>query len=166
MKLYELEAQYRDALDRLPIDPETGEILNEESLAALDALQGDLKEKLCSVAAFSKELVAEADAIKTAYASMQTREKALRNRADWLKRYARETMVRTGVQKAETPFCRVSVGKPMMKVEITDLAKVPYDFLKPVEIKADLAKIKAALKAGETVAGASLVPGEPVLRIA
>ena len=166
MKLYELETKYREALDKLPVDAETGEILDEQAMTALETVQGDLKEKLCSVAAYSKELVAEADAIKAAYASMQTREKALRNRADWLKHYARETMIRTGLQKAESPFCRVSIGKPMQKVEVYDINLVSEAFLKPQAPKADLVKLKEALKAGERVMGARLIDGEPVLRIA
>lgn len=166
MKLYELEMKYREALDKLPVDAETGEILDEQAMTALETVQGDLKDKLCSVAAYSKELVAEADAIKAAYASMQAREKALRNRADWLKHYARETMIRAGLQKAESPFCRVSIGKPLQKVEIYDINLVSVQFLKPQAPKADLVKLKEALKAGERVMGARLIDGEPVLRIA
>ena len=166
MKLYELEAKYREALDKLPVDAETGEILDDAAMDALETVVGDLKEKVCSVAAYSKELVAEADAIKAAYASMQAREKALRNRADWLKCYARQTMLRTGLQKAESPFCRVSIGKPMQKVEVYDINLLREAFLKPQVPKADLVKLKEALKAGEQVMGARLIDGEPVLRIA
>ena len=166
MKLYELEAKYREALDKLPVDAETGEILDDAAMDALETVVGDLKEKVCSVAAYSKELVAEADAIKAAYASMQAREKALRNRADWLKCYARQTMLRTGLQKAESPFCRVSIGKPMQKVEVYDINLLRESFLKPQAPKADLVKLKEALKAGEQIMGARLVNGEPVLRIA
>ena len=166
MKLYELEAKYREALDKLPVDAETGEILDDAAMDALETVVGDLKEKVCSVAAYSKELVAEADAIKAAYASMQAREKALRNRADWLKCYARQTMIRTGLQKAESPFCRVSIGKPLQKVEVYDISLLREAFLKPQAPKADLVKLKEALKAGEQIMGARLVNGEPVLRIA
>ena len=166
MKLYELEAKYREALDKLPVDAETGEILDEQAMTALETVQGDLKDKVCSVAAYSKELVAEADAIKAAYASMQAREKALRNRADWLKCYTRQTMLRTGLQKAESPFCRVSIGKPLQKVEVYDINLLREAFLKPQAPKADLVKLKEALKAGEQVMGARLIDGEPVLRIA
>ena len=166
MKLYELEAKYREALDKLPVDAETGEILDDAAMDALETVVGDLKEKVCSVAAYSKELVAEADAIKAAYASMQAREKALRNRADWLKCYTRQTMLRTGLQKAESPFCRVSIGKPLQKVEVYDINLLREAFLKPQAPKADLVKLKEALKAGEQVMGARLIDGEPVLRIA
>lgn len=166
MKLYELDAAYRAAFDTLPVDEETGEILDESALAKLDEIEGDLKAKLCAVAAFSRECVAEADEIKKAYAAMQAREKALRNRADWLKSYAKATMLRTGCIKAESPYCRVSLGKPVQKVEIQDVYALPPEFIKQREPEADKVALKKALKEGACIPGAALVEGEPTLRIA
>ena len=163
MKLYEIEEKYRAGLESLPVS-EDGEILDEAALESLERLEGDLKDKLCAVGAFIRELGAEADAIKAAYIAMQVRERALRNQAEWLKGYARETMSRTGLTKAESPFCRVSLGKPGKKVDVVDPAALPGEFVK-VRVEPDKAAIKNALKAGTPVPGARLVDGDPVLRI-
>ena len=69
MKLYDITAQYTEALAFF------GDLDNtlslDTALDTLDAIEGDFEQKAVSVAAYAKQLDAEADAIK-AGASHQT----------------------------------------------------------------------------------------------
>ena len=63
MTLYEIDHAISEAFERA-IDPETGELINEEAWAQLEALQMDREQKLENVALWVKDLNAEAAAIR------------------------------------------------------------------------------------------------------
>ena len=63
MNLFELSRLYEDTL-ALAIDSETGEILDDELVSRLDAIQEHRTEKLLNLSAWICSLEGEADAIK------------------------------------------------------------------------------------------------------
>lgn len=71
------------------IDDETGEILDEKRL---DALQMAREKKLENVACLVKNLLSDADAIKAERRQLEEREKAARNKAERLKQYLVENL--------------------------------------------------------------------------
>ena len=77
MTLYEIDNAILSCTDQ-----ETGEIIDQE---ALDALQMERKKKLEGVALWIKDLRAEADAIANEVKSLTARKKAAENKAERLK---------------------------------------------------------------------------------
>ena len=77
MTLYEIDSAILACVDQ-----ETGEIINEE---ALTALQMEREKKIEGVACWVKDLRAEAEALKNEIAALTARKKAAENKAERLK---------------------------------------------------------------------------------
>lgn len=144
MKLYEINEAILNC-----IDPETGEADPEK----LDELLMMREEKLEGLALWVKDLKAEADAIKAEEKALAERRQAKERRAESISRYLE--MMLDG-QKFETSRAVCSFRKSQ-KVEITDLDKIPDDYLRYSAPTADKTAIKAAIKDGLTIEGAELV---------
>jgi Siphovirus Gp157. len=158
LKLYEIEQSYLAALD-IFTDPEN-EIMPEVAADTLEAIEGEFELKAVRVAAFAKQMEAEADAIKAAIEGMDKRRKALENRAKWLKDYVKQGMETLGFKKLESPWFVASVQKNPASVDILNAEAIPSEFKHNViEIRIDKAAIKTALASGQNVPGAKLTNG-------
>ena len=144
MKLYEIN----DAILAC-IDPETGEADCEK----LDALMMELNDKIEGMALWVKDLKAEADAIKAEEKALAERRQAKERKAESIKAYLEKVLAG---QKFETSRAVCSFRKSQ-KVEITDLDKIPDDYLRYSAPTADKTAIKAAIKDGLIIEGAELV---------
>lgn len=144
MNLYEINAAIMDC-----IDAETGEIIDEE---ALTALQMDFDEKTEGIALWIKNLTAEAKAIKKEKDSLNKRQKTCENKAESLKKYLSSAL---NGQKFATPKVAVSFRKSQ-SVAITDFTKVPDDYLKYSEPTVNKELAKKSLKEGIKIAGLEL----------
>ena len=159
--LYEISDQYAAFLAAV----ESGEIPDEAIADTLAGLDGDLEDKIDSIACIIKQLNAEADAIKA------ERQQAKAHKADRLKDYIRQSMALAGKKKIETARNRISIGKPIPRVAITNIDALrtapdiwkPYDYGKETNI--DKAKLKEMLQAGTVVPGAEMQDGAPRLTI-
>lgn len=131
------------------VDAETGEVIDVEKMEALQMERGL---KLENVALWAKELDAEAKAIREEEKKLAERRRVKENKIASLKSYL--TMALAG-QKFSTPRVKISWRKSE-SVDIPDPEKIPASWYRA---KYEIAKddIKAALKAGETVPGATLV---------
>lgn len=131
------------------VDTETGEVIDVEKMEALQMERGL---KLENVALWVKELDAEAKAIREEEKTLAARRKVNENKIDRLKDYLTEALQG---QKFSTPRVKISWRKSE-SVDIPDPEKIPASWYRA---KYEIAKddIKAALKAGETVPGATLV---------
>ena len=131
------------------VDAETGEVID---LDKMNALQMERGEKIENVALWIKELDAEAKAIREEEKNLAARRKVNENKIASLKGYL--SMALSG-QKFSTPRVKISWRKSE-SVDIPDPEKIPASWYRAkYEIARD--DIKAALKAGETVPGASLI---------
>lgn len=144
MKLYEINEAILNC-----IDPDTGEADPEK----LDALMMERNDKIENMACWVKDLLAEAAAIRAEEKALAERRKAKENRAESISRYLEKIL---DGQKFETSRAVCSFRKSQ-KVEISDITKIPDDYLKYSEPTADKAAIKAAIKDGLTIEGAELV---------
>lgn len=144
MKLYEIN----DAILAC-IDPETGEADPEK----LDALMMEWNDKIEGMALWVKDLKAEADAIKAEEKALAERRQAKERKAESIKAYLEKVLAG---QKFETSRAVCSFRKSQ-KVEITNLDKIPDDYLRYSAPTADKTAIKAAIKDGLTIEGAELV---------
>lgn len=145
MKLYEIEQAIMDC-----IDMETGEIIDAEKL---DQLQMERETKIENVACWIKELKAEAEALKAEKMAFAERQKVAENKMESLKKWLAYALDGQAFKST-----RASVTfRATESVEITDIYKLEENFLRYKEPEADKKAIKDAIKAGQEVAGATLV---------
>lgn len=160
LKLYEIQNNYLVALD-LFTDPDV-DIPPEAVADTLEAITGEFEQKAVNVAAFARQMEAEAEAIKAAEERMDRRRKALENRARWLRDYVKIGMEVVGVKKVSSPWFVLAIQNNPAAVEITDPAAVPGEFMRqpePPPPAPDKTAIKAAWASGQPVPGTRLVTG-------
>ena len=170
MTLYTYSDELAAAFARLDavIDPATGEVTDEDALAAIEAdinaLTGDWKGKALQVTAYITELKAQADAIKAAEARMAARRRAKSNLAARLSGYLTAEMQRTGIKKIENAEISVSLAKKPQSVEILDEKQIPGTYWTTPEPVINKAALKFALKEGD-IPGARLSAPAYTVRI-
>jgi len=155
LALYEIASDYREAVAKLSeLD------LDEQTIAdTLEGLRYPLEQKAQNVAAFSRNLEANAEAIGAAIETMRARQRAILNRAERLREYIRVQMHVAGVKSIDSPWFKLSIRANPPKVEVFDETSLPAKFLRtppPPPPAPDKKAIGDALKAGETVSGAKL----------
>lgn len=153
MNLYEINDQIMEAFER-SVDPDTGEIVNAEAYAALDALQMSFDQKAEAVLLLIKNLSADSEAYKREKLAFEARQKAAENRTESLKRY-----ISTALNGAKFSTDRVAVTwRKSEAVEYTgDLQTLPPEFLRIKEPEINRTELKRVLKTGAVIPGASLV---------
>ena len=150
MTLYEIDNAIMSC-----VDAETGEIIDETALAALEMAYD---EKIENIALWIKDLKAEAAAVKAEKDNLYKRQQACENKAESLKKFL--AMVLNG---AKFKTARVSISYLKSEsVEIEDISKIDDDYLKFAEPTADKKKIKKALKEGVKLKGAKLVENQNI----
>lgn len=151
MKLYEIDQAIMDC-----IDMETGEIVNEE---LLNDLQMERDAKIENVALWIKELKAEAEALKAEKLAFAERQKVAENKMESLKKWLAYAL---NGEKFKTVRASVTF-RTTDKVEVADIYKLDENYVKYSKPEADKEAIKKAIKAGQEVAGATLVPSTSVI---
>lgn len=154
MKLYEIRGALRDALDRMEVDDETGEILNAEDFNAVEI---DAREKLESTALYVRELNAEADALKAEIERLTDRRRSLEKRSTFLKCLMLQGLDALGATKLNTPMVTISVRtSKAVELDADALDVLPEGFIR-IKREADKTAIKAAIERGFCMLGAHLV---------
>lgn len=153
-RLYELTNEFLDALERIELDEETGEILGG---LELDAIETKLENKAESVACFIKDRRAFAETLKAEERALKERRERVEKKVDWLTDYLSNCLTAAGMDRVETPKALVSFRRSE-SVYIADESVLPEEYVAvKVERKPDKTLIKKALKSGEAVAGAELI---------
>lgn len=148
MTLYEINEKLRDF--EFEIDEETGEIMNEDEL---DALEMSRAEKMRNICMLIKNYRAEAAVLKAEADAFTRRYKHAKNEAENLANYLQRELRGEGFKCTEAA---VSYRKSEV-VECDDISLVPADFLRYKEPEIDKAGIKAAIKNGVEIRGCRLV---------
>lgn len=91
MNLYEINSALQAAVDDC-IDPETGEILDESLLDAIDELQMTRDEKIENLCLYIKNLRSDADQLKAEKQAFAKRQAAAEAKADRLTRYLSDVL--------------------------------------------------------------------------
>ena len=160
MTLYELTEQIRILSEQEWVDPDTGEILDEDVAAALNTLTIDRDEKVENIGLWIKDTLAEAEAIKEEKRKLEIRQKQKERLAESLKKYLDFALAG---QKFSTPRVAISFRNVVNgKTVIDDPAKIPMAFQKVVTepIKSEISK---AIKAGLEVPGAHLEDSHSII---
>lgn len=151
MKLYEIDQAIMNC-----IDMETGEIINEE---LLNDLQMERDAKIENVALWIKELKAEAEALKAEKLAFAERQKVAENKMESLKKWLAHAL---NGEKFKTVRASVTF-RTTEKVEVADIFKLDENYVRYRDPEADKDAIKKAIKAGQEVAGATLVSSTSVI---
>lgn len=145
MNLYEIDNAILDC-----VDVETGEIFDEEKFEEL-GLERDAKiENICL---WIKNLKAEAEALKVEKDAFAKRQKAAENKMESLKKYISNYLDGTSFESAKV---KVSFRKSE-SLEVSDIYKIPEDYLKYKEPDVDKQAIKQAMKLGKEFEGIEVV---------
>lgn len=159
MKLYEIAAEYERLLDAI----EAGDIPEEAIADTLEAVQGEFESKADNIACMLKDIAADVAAIKEEEKRLAERRKAKERTYERVKDYLSITLQRSGVQKLETPRCKLSFRKSE-SVEILDAdalivwAEKNDDSLLTYSMPTiNKTAVKKALAAGSTIDGAQIV---------
>lgn len=150
MTLYEINDQITAC-----VDMETGEILDQEALQALELA---FDEKVEGIALWIKNLLAEAKAIKEEKDNLAARQKARENKAESLKNYLAFALCG---EKFKTPKVSISFRRSE-SVQVDDVTKLDDDYLKYAAPTVDKTKVKQALKAGIELQGVQLVTNQNI----
>lgn len=130
------------------VDMETGEIIDEERLAALE-MERDAK--IEGIILWRKDLIAEADAVKAEGKKLYDRARVCENKAEQLKRYIEHALEGN---KFKTERCSVSY-RNTKSIVIDDVHQLPVEVWKDLdESWISKSKIKDMLEAGKEVKGA------------
>ena len=128
------------------IDPETGEIIDDEQLTAL---QMERDAKIEGVALWIKNLKAEAEAYKAEKDAFAAREKAAKDKAESLRKWLAEALAGQAFKSPKA----VITWRKSSAVVVDDLWKVDESFLKYKEPDVDRIAIAKAIKEGAEVSG-------------
>jgi len=138
MNLYETNIEIEKALQNA-IDPETGEIVNNEAFDLFEHLQGEKKQKMLNVAKYIKSQSYMVDAYKAEKKRVEEKMVTLNNKIERLKSYLMDHFD----EKIEDEQVKISVRKSQ-SVNITNPELVPSDFVIEKTVrsisKADLKK--------------------------
>lgn len=155
LALYQIADQYLQDMQMLQERD-----LDDQTFAdTLESLSGDLEVKATNVAMFIRNLEANAEAIKAAEKQMADRRKAIEAKAERIKEYLLENMVRTNITKIESPYFKIAVRDNPDSVVIAMDANIPAEYYRqppPPEAVLDKAKLKSDLQCGVVVDGCKL----------
>ena len=156
--LYAIATEYRADLDRLAdldLDPQT-------VADTLEGMQGELRDKLRAVIAYSLDLDVLATGTEEAAKRLADLAKARRARVQALRDYALTTMQATGIAEVATDEFAAKMAKKPPSVQILDAAAIPPAYMRtpePPPPAPDKTAIAAALKLGQAVPGCELQQG-------
>ena len=147
MNLYDIEYEITNC-----VDPETGEIIDEKRL---DALQMAREKKIENILLWIKNLKSEAGAIREEEKKLADRRQSDEKKAESLTQYVQNVL---NGEKFKTSRVVVSYRKSEAVIvdDLQLMQETCDEYLKYKDPEPDKAKIKAALKDGITVPGCPL----------
>ncbi len=172
MTLYDLAEEITAVANNLEAVYESDEEGRAELLEAwettLDAVGGEFDEKAGNIAALIKNLKAEEAALKAEADALERRRKVKENAAKRLTEYLKDAMIAAGKKKLDTLRAALSIkDNPESTVIENETAFIAWaqgahhdEYLTYSAPKINKTAVKAALKDGDEVPGASLLRGK------
>ena len=147
LPLFQIADQYRiilsqaDDIDEL--EPEAADSLKQSVIDTLEALNLDdqFTDKALAVAAFTREIEAEAAAVKDTENALKSRRKRLENRALFMRDYLLIQMQKVGKVELKNHQLLVKVRKCPPRILVESETMIPDEF-KEVEILTKVCKAK------------------------
>lgn len=152
-KLYEIDKQIEEAFEKA-IDPETGEMNDEEALKEYEELNLIREAKIEGIALWIKNMKSDAEAIKAEKLALADRQKSLENKVERVTAFLERELAGEKFQTSKVAICY----RKSTSVEVDENA-VDYlstDYIK-VKKEPDKVEIKNFLKNGGQLPGCRLV---------
>ena len=157
-KLHQISKDYIGFLE--------SDIPAEDLNECLESIEGAFEDKGSNIVAVVNTLQSDVDAISNEIKRLQERKKSIVNNQERLKEYLRYNMEVSGITKINHPLFNISLGKPSVVADVTDVDLLPDEYIKlETKITPDKVKIKKALKEGIEIEGAQLSEGKSRLLI-
>ena len=159
--LYDLSTTLMAALESISEAEANGEELStEEQEALLQTIEGEMRGKTDRVCQFVHHLESQAELAEKEIKRLTARKKSFEVNIERLANYSHRiltTILHTDKLEGETSSIRLK--KLPDTVQILNRMSVPAEYQEtlPAEIKVNILAIKAAMKAGKSVAGAVLI---------
>lgn len=142
--LYELTEHLAGILQS--IDFADGEI-PDELQQHLDRAEGDLAAKLDACCRFMRSREARAVGIQAEIVRLKAAADADQRKAEWIKQYMKNCMMRLDVPSIETPLFKLRVQKSPVSVRLTG-DDIPEQYQRQAKVEFDKSKAIADHKAG------------------
>lgn len=145
------------------------EELKEQWFAELSENEEEFEQKAENVAQYIKGLNVEIDALASEIKTLQSRKKAKENKIERMKKYLKDCMLMTNINKIETAKCVVSVRNNAESVSISDekefINQYKDSHKEYFKFKPEISKteIKKLLQSGEKIEGAILERTQSVI---
>lgn len=135
----------------------------EAFVEALNAIDGELAEKLENYAAVIKNIESDINGIKAEVDRLNERKKVMESSVKRMKENMQTAMVETGQTKVKGEKFSFNIQKNPPSLLVHDDTSIPEDFIKVEEIKTiDKKAILAELKNGAEIKGVEIQQGESI----
>lgn len=152
MNLYQIDAEIMMAFENA-MDPDTGEIVDEEAYAALDHLVMERDNKIENILLWIKDLKSDAEQLKKEKMAFDERKRSAERKCESLTRYV--SGVLSG-KRFKTAKVEASWRKSEVVIYDGDIENLPEKFKKYADPELKKTELKKALKDGEEIDGARL----------
>lgn len=156
MTLYELTDQYRELVDLAENADDESDV--QAFADTLEALAGEIDEKIENCAAVVRSIEAQAKSIREEEVRLAARRRAIENSTERLKRYMQDGMDAAGKSKIKGKLFTVSIQDNPPRVAVDDESQIPKDYMR-VKYELDRTSISEAIKCGREVPGAHMEYG-------
>lgn len=153
--LYQISQEYRDLLEAI----EFGIVPDEAIADTLEAVEGELKEKIDNIACFIKSLKADIRALKDEEDNLRERRNEKTKKVDHLTDYIDSTLQKLEIKQLETPRNKISYRKSSRVTILREdefiawAKKEAPELLKFSEPEISLTAIKSAVRNGRHLEG-------------
>ena len=152
MKLYDIDKALMEAFEKA-IDPDTGEIVDEEAYNDFCQLEMDRDQKIENVGLWIKDLKAESEAIKAEADKLLSRKKVADNEIERLKDFLSRAL---NGEKFKTARLSVSYRRTESVSVCVPVSELPPDMIHWKDPEPDKKAIKEAIKNGMQIEGCKL----------
>lgn len=140
-------------------------MMTDALLDTLDAVDGEMEDKLANCAAFVKQLNAEIEALDDEIKSLRQRSAAKKREIDSFKAYIMSCMENADVKKVDKPLAKLTIRQNAESVEVADemnliawaMTHDHDDLLRYSMPDINKTAVKDALRSGAEIPGAQLV---------
>ena len=163
MNLYDIADNIRVLADM--VEAEGGEFDEQTIADTLDGLEGDLNQKADNIGKLVKMLGRQADACELESVRLKDRAEKLRQRSDSVTAYLHACMKVVGIRKVDNELFNIALRKTPDVIELDEELLPKKWFVEKITERPDRRGILAAVKAGQSVRGATLVTDREKLYI-
>lgn len=152
--LYEITEDHKELLKLA----DESEDMAQAVADTMELIEGDFNDKAISLIHVANSMCDDVEVLKNEIERLVARKKVIENKQASMKDYLRINMESSGIKKIQCPIFTITLKAGRDVVSIDDSEKIPADYL---NIKTTMVPMKreilAALKEGDSVAGASIV---------